>query len=154
MKKVILVLVLFVGLTTHALAQRGTGSRPSQTEEYQKRAGKGSTMTSEERIAHKVEQLTKELSLTEKQQVALKSVLEKEAAKSKEQMAKNREAIGESREQMRKEMAEERQKRKEETDKQVKKILTAEQQKVYDNIQAKRQSEMRGQAQGKRPNRR
>ncbi len=150
MKKVILVLVLFVGLTTHALAQRGTGSRPSQTEEYQKRAGKGSAMSSEERIAHKVEQLTKELNLTEKQQVALKSVLEKEAAKSKEQMAKNREAIAESREQM----AAERQKRKEETDKQVKKILTAEQQKAYDDIQAKRQSEMRGQAQGKRPNRR
>ncbi|MFV0365547.1 MAG: Spy/CpxP family protein refolding chaperone [Mangrovibacterium sp.] len=149
MKKVFLVIAIMAGCSTMAMAQRGTGTRPSQSAEYQHRGPRGGRMSPEEQVAHETERLTKRLELTEEQQVKVKAVLEAQAAEMKAQMEAQREKMGDDPEAMREQMEENRdamrekmEERMKKKEAQIKALLTDEQKVAYDEMRSEMKERM------------
>ncbi|MFV0553689.1 MAG: Spy/CpxP family protein refolding chaperone [Mangrovibacterium sp.] len=159
MKKVFLALAIIVGFSSMAMAQRGTGTRPSQSSEYQRRAPGGERMSPEERVAKEVERMTKQLNLTTDQQAKVKTVLEADAKEMQTQMQAMREKMGDDPEAMREQMESNRdamrqqmEARRKAQETKIKAILTDEQKVAYDKMQSERQQRMRdGGGRGERP---
>lgn len=132
MKKLLLAMALFVVFSTTTLAQRNSGIRPSQSENYQR---KGSArMSPEERIEKQTKRLTEELSLSAEQETKIKAILQKGSDEQQVQFEKMKSQSQENHEIMRKKM--DLQRTEQET--KIKKLLTDEQKAKYEKMQAER----------------
>lgn len=107
MKKLILAVMLFVGITTFA---------------QQRKAGK-ERLTSEEKVDLQVKRMTKELSLDEKQAKEVRAIVTKEVAKRETKRAEVKEQKDKKREEIKAEM----QKEQAAFSADIKKVLTPEQ---------------------------
>lgn len=140
MKKlgIMLVVLLFVSGVTFA-QERGGGERPSKSMD---RGGQGrgdrQMMTPEQRIARQTKQLVDELKLNKDQEAKVLAINKKYMEKQSFDFSKMRDASDEERAKMREEM----QKVNAERSKEIKAVLTADQVKLYDEMQKKRE-EMR-----------
>ena len=147
MKKlgVLVMVLLFVSGITYA--QRGSGERPSKTVEQGKPgAGKGNRpqMNLEDMIKRQTQRLVDELKLTKEQEAKVLTINKKYMDKQTFDFSKMRDATDEERTKMRESM----QKVQAEKDKEIKAILTADQVKLFDEMQKKRE-EMRKNFQGR-----
>lgn len=134
------------------MAQRGTGTRPSQSKEYQHRAPGGpggKRMSPEERITKQMERFSKKLELTEEQQTKVKAVLEAQAAEMQTQMESMREQMGDDPEAMHEQMEanrdamhEQMEARMEKNDAQIKALLTEDQKVLYDEMKGEMKERM------------
>ncbi|MFV0290520.1 MAG: hypothetical protein ACK5IJ_06420 [Mangrovibacterium sp.] len=152
MKKVILVFAIVAGFSTISMAQRGSGTRPSQSSEYQQR---GPRMSSEERTAKQVERMTTELELTADQQTKVKEILNAQSVEMQNQMKAMREKFGDDPEAMREQMEANREtmhaqmdEQRKKNDAKIKAVLTDAQKVKYDEMQKEMKSRMPG---GERP---
>ncbi len=152
MKKLLLILALFVGVVTVAEAQRGSGERPSQSKDRPEGRGR---MNPEEMVDRQVTTLTKELTLSEKQSKELRVLLTKNMEARKAEMEKRRAEMEAAREKgdvdrdkMRAAMQAERSKQ----DKEIKALLNDEQKAKYDQLQKEREERWKNrQGGGPRP---
>lgn len=142
MKKlgIILVVLLFVSGVTFA-QERGGGDRPSKTMDRggQGRGGDRQMMTPEQRLARQTKQLVDELKLNKDQEAKVLAINKKYMEKQNFDFSKMRDASDEERTKMREEM----QKVNAERGKEIKAVLTADQVKLYDEMQKKREEARR-----------
>ncbi len=142
-KSLLLVMVLLVAFSATTLAQRNSGIRPSQSENYQKKGP--ARLSPEERVERQTKRLTEELGLSVEQTTKIKTILQKESedqqaqfekmkSKSQEEKEAMREKMMANREAMRKQMDLKRA----EQDTKIKKVLTSEQKVKYEKMQAER----------------
>ncbi|WP_372776358.1 hypothetical protein [Mangrovibacterium sp.] len=135
MKKLVLILALFVGIITVAEAQRNTSSRPSQTNTEGRQR-----MDPNERIDQQVAQMQKKLALTEEQTTKVKALLKANMEKNREAFQNARESGQEvDREKMRAQMKAQTEKQ----DNEIKALLTADQKVKYDAMLKERQEKMK-----------
>lgn len=140
MKKVLLIVVLFLGVFSFAQAQRGTGQRPSQT------AGARAQMSPAERIENQVKQMKERLVLTDDQTVKVKDILTKYSENQRAAFKKAKESGQEvDREKMREEMKATMEKQNGE----IKALLTAEQKAKYEAMMKEREERMKNGQKGK-----
>lgn len=147
MKKlgILLIVILFAAGTTIA-QERGGGERPSKTEQGRPGVPRGDRpqMTPEQRLQRQTQQLVEQLKLTKDQEAKVLAINKKYMEKQTGDWSKMRDASDEERTKMREEM----QKVQKEKEKEIKVILTADQIKLYDEMQKKRE-EMRRSGQGR-----
>lgn len=142
MKKISLLLFLFLILSAVTMAQeRGGGQRPSRNQE-QGRSGGGARgdrpqLSPEEMVKRQTQRLVEQLKLTKEQETKVAAINKKYMEKQSFDWSKMRDASDDERAKMR----EERMKIQAEKDKEIKTILNAEQVKLYDE-QIKRRQEM------------
>lgn len=136
MKKLLLILALFIGVITVAEAQRGSGERPSQSQSGQR----PQRMDPAERIEKQTAQMKEKLALTDEQTTKVKALLTTNMEKRRAEMEKARES-GEQmdREKMRTQMQAEMKKQ----DADIKALLTKEQQVKYDEMVKEREERMK-----------
>jgi Spy/CpxP family protein refolding chaperone len=143
MKKLLVIAVLFLGLISVAEAQRGSGERPSKTENGQ-RPGR---MNPEERINKQTAELKEKLALSEEQTAKVKAVLTKSMEEQRAEFEKRREEMEKAREegqQMdREKMHAEMLARMEKQDKQIEALLTPEQKTKYQEMVKERKERMK-----------
>ena len=89
-----MIAVLFLGLITVAEAQRGSGERPSKTENGQR----PQRMNPEERIANQTNRLKEQLSLSDEQTAKVKALLTENMEKQQAEFEKRREEMQKARE--------------------------------------------------------
>lgn len=151
MKKLFLIAVLFLGLITVAEAQRGSGERPSKTENGQR----PQRMNPEERVANQTNRLKEQLKLTDEQTTKVKALLTENMEKQRAEFEKRREEMQKAREegqQMdRDKMRAEMQTRMEAQDKQIEALLTPEQKTKYQEIVKERSERMKERRMGPPP---
>ncbi|MDP2336481.1 MAG: hypothetical protein Q8N05_08540 [Bacteroidota bacterium] len=141
MKKlgIFLLVLLFAAGTTFS-QERGGGERPSRT----MRQGDRQQMTPEQRLQRQNQRLVEDLKLTKEQEAKVLTINKKYMEKQTFDWSKMRDASDAERAKMREEM----QKIQLEKDKEIKAVLTADQIKLYDEMQKKRE-EMRRNGQGR-----
>jgi len=139
---VILVVFLFIAGTTFA-QERGGGQRPSRTEQGRP-GGDRPQMNPEEMQKRQTQRLVEELKLTKDQEAKVTAINKKYMEKQSFDWSKMRDASEAERTKMR----EERTKIQAEKDKEIKALLNADQVKLYDEMQKKRE-EMRRNGQGR-----
>lgn len=138
MKKISLLMVLFLILSGITYAQeRGGGERPSKatTPGAPGNRGDRQQMTPEQRVQRQTQQLVEELKLTKEQEQKVAAINKKYMEKQSADWSKMRDASDEERAKMR----EDRNKIQAEKDKEVKAQLTADQVKLYEAMQKKRE---------------
>lgn len=135
-----MVMLLFISGITFA-QERGGGERPSKSTDQGKQGNRGerAQMTPEQRVQRQTQQLVEELKLNKDQELKVTAINKKYMAKQSGDWSKMRDASDEERAKMR----EERNKVQAEKDKEIKTILTAEQIKLYDAAQKKREENRR-----------
>ncbi len=148
MKKlgVLLVVLLLVSGITYAQG-RGSGERPSKSMEQGKPGGNRGDrpqMNPEEMLKRQTQRLVDELKLTKEQEAKVGAINKKYMNKQSGDWSKMRDASDEERTKMRNE----RTKIQDEKNKEIKAVLTAEQVKLFDENQKKRE-EMRKNGQGR-----
>lgn len=145
MKKISLLMVLFLILSGVTFAQeRGGGERPSRSAQQGPR-GDRSQMTPEQRAQRMNQQLVEELKLTKEQEQKVAAINKKYAEKqSSVDWSKMRDASDAERVKMRESMM----KVQGEKDKEIKAVLNADQVKLYDEMLKKR-AESRRNGQGR-----
>ena len=132
---------MFLILSGITFAQeRGGGQRPSRTQEQGRPGTRGDRpqMNPEEMLKRQTQRLVEELKLTKEQELKVTAINKKYMEKQSADWSKMRDASDEERAKLR----EARIKIQAEKDKEIKAILTAEQIKLYDEAQKKRE-EMR-----------
>ncbi len=143
MKKISLLVVMFLLLAGITFAQeRGGGERPSRTQQPGRPGGMGDRqqMTPEQRLQRQTQQLVEQLKLTKDQEAKVTAINKKYMEKqSSVDWSKMRDASDEERTKMRAEMG----KVQAEKDKEIKAILKADQIKLYDEMQKKREESRR-----------
>lgn len=142
MKRISLLLVMFLILSGITFAQeRGGGERPSKTTQQPRPGARGDRpqMTPEQRLQRQSQQLTEALKLNKDQEQKLTAINKKYMEKQSFDWSKMRDASEDQRAKMR----EERNKIQAEKDKEIKVILTADQIKLYDEMQKKRDESRR-----------
>lgn len=148
MKKLLVIVVLFLGFITVAEAQRGTGERPSKTENGQRPP----RMNPEERIANQTNRLKEQLSLTDEQTTKVKALLTENMEKQRAEFEKRREEMQKAREEGRQmdreKMRAEMQTRMDSQDKQIEALLTPEQKKKYQDVIKERNERLNERRQG------
>jgi len=147
MKRISLLMVMFLILTGITFAQeRGGGERPSKTMQQGGQGTRGDRprMTPEEMLKRQTQRMVEELKLTKEQEQKVTVINKKYMEKQSFDWSKMRDASDDERAKMR----EERNKVQAEKDKEIKVILTAEQVKLYDAAQ-KRREENRRNGQGR-----
>lgn len=137
MRKLVLILALFVAVVTVAEAQRNTGQRPSQSQSGQPR---GERMSPEERLERQVNNMKEKLGLSEEQTTKVTALLKANQEKQRAAFEKARES-GEQpdREKMRAQMQENMKKQ----DADIKALLTDEQKTKYDAMIKEREERMK-----------
>ena len=148
MKKlgVLFVVLLLVSGITYA-QERGSGERPSKTMDQGKPGGNRGDrpqMNPEEMLKRQTQRLVDELKLTKEQEAKVGAINKKYMNKQTGDWSKMRDASDEERTKMRNE----RMKIQDEKNKEIKAVLTAEQVKLFDENQKKRE-EMRKNGQGR-----
>ncbi len=145
MKKlgVMLVVLLFVSGITYA-QERGGGDRPSKTAPQGVR-GDRPRMNPDEMLKRQTQRLVEELKLNKDQEAKVQAINKKYMEKQPFDFAKMRDASDAERTKMREQMM----KVQAEKNKEIRAILTAEQAKIFDENQKKRE-EMRKNGQGRR----
>lgn len=137
MKKLVLILALFVAVVTVAEAQRNTGSRPSQSQSGEQR---GQRMSPEERLEKQVTNMKEKLGLSEEQTTKVTALLKANQEKQRAAFEKARESGAQpDREKMRTQMQESM--KKQDTD--IKALLTGEQKTKYDAMVKEREERMK-----------
>lgn len=147
MKRLGVLLVVFLFATGVTFAQeRGGGQRPSKTEQGRPAGNRGDRpqMNPEEMIKRQTQRLVDELKLTKEQETKVTAINKKYMEKQSADWAKMRDASDADRAKMRETMR----KMQQEKDKEIKAVLTAEQVKLYEENQKKRE-EMRKNGQGR-----
>jgi Spy/CpxP family protein refolding chaperone len=147
MKKISVLIVMFLILSGITFAQeRGGGQRPSRTQEQGRPGARGDRpqMTQEEMVKRQTQRLVEELKLTKEQEAKVNAINKKYMEKQPVDWSKMRDASDDERAKMR----EERNKVQAEKNKEIKVVLTADQIKLYDEAQKKRE-EMRRNGQGR-----
>ncbi len=147
MKKlsVLLVIILFVTGMTFA-QERGGGARPSKTEQGRPgNRGDRPQMNPEEMLKRQTQRLVESLKLTKDQEAKVTAINKKYMEKQSFDWSKMREASDEERKTMRESMR----KIQGEKDKEVKALLTAEQIKLWDEMQKKNNEMRRNGGQGR-----
>ena len=143
MKKLLLILALFIGVITVAEAQRGSDERPSQSESGQR----PKRMDPAERIEKQTAQMKEKLALTDEQTAKVKALLTSNMEKQRAEFEKRRaemEKARESGEQMdREKMRAEMEARMAKQDAEIKALLTKDQQVKYDEMIKERQERMK-----------
>lgn len=142
---ILLVVVLFASGITYA--QRGSGERPSKAMEQGKPGedrGDRPQMNPEEMVKRQTQRLVEELKLNKDQETKVTAINKKYMDKQSVDWSKMRDASDEERAKMR----EERMKIQAEKNKEIKAILTPEQEKLFDENLKKRE-EMRKNGQGR-----
>lgn len=141
----ILVVFLFVAGTTFA-QERGGGQRPSRTEQGRPggQGGNRPQMNPEEMLKRQTQRLVEDLKLSKDQEAKVTAINKKYMEKQSVDWSKMRDASDDERAKMR----EERTKIQAEKDKEIKALLNADQVKLYDDMQKKRE-EMRRNGQGR-----
>lgn len=128
MKKLVLIVALFVGVITVAEAQRNTSERPSQSQSGQQQQ-RGQRMSPEERLEKQVTEMKTKLALTDDQTTKVKAIMKANQDKQRAAFEKARENGAQpDREKMRTEMQANMKKQ----DADIKAVLTAEQKTKYD----------------------
>lgn len=147
MKKtgVLLVVFLFAAGITFA-QERGGGQRPSKTEQSRPAGNRGDRpqMNPEEVVKRQTQRLVEELKLNKEQEAKVAAINKKYMEKQSGDWAKMRDASDADRAKMRDNMR----KVQGEKDKEIKAVLTAEQIKLFEENQKKRE-EMRKSGQGR-----
>jgi len=155
MKKLALIMVLFLGVMTIASAQRGNEQRPSKGQYGQREQH----MSPEQRVDQQVAKLDEQLKLSAEQKTKVKALLTANMEKQRAQMEKQREKMEQQREAMkntenkeaqmqREKMRSEMQARMAKQDQEIKALLTDSQKAKYDEMVKKRQERMK---ESKRP---
>lgn len=147
MKRISLVIVMFLILSGITFAQeRGSGERPSKTMQQGGPGARGDRqqMNPEEMLKRQTQRLVEELKLTKEQEQKVTAINKKYMDKQSGDWSKIRDASDVERAKMR----EERNKIQAEKDKEIKVVLTADQIKLYDEMQKKREGNRRN-GQGK-----
>ncbi len=147
MKKVGIMLLVLLFVTGISIAQeRGAGQRPSKSADAANQGPRGdrAQMNPEEMLKRQTQRLVEELKLNKDQETKVTAINKKYMAKQAGDWSKMRDASDEERKKMRESM----QAVQLEKDKEVKAVLTAEQVKLYDESQKKRE-EMRKNGQGR-----
>ena len=147
MKRLSVLLVMFLIVSGITFAQeRGGGGRPSKTTPQGGPGARGDRpqMTPEQRLQRQTQQLVEQLKLTKEQEVKVTAINKKFMEKQPFDWSKMRDASDEERTKMREAMT----KVQAEKDKEIKTVLTADQIKLYDEMQKKR-AEMRRNGQGR-----
>jgi len=142
MKRISLLLVMFLFVSGITIAQeRGGGQRPSRTQEQGRPGGMGDRqqMTPEQRLQRETQRLVEQLKLTKEQEAKVTAINKKYQEKQSFDWSKMRDASDDEREKMRAE----RTKIQGEKDKEIKTILKADQVKLYDDMLKKREEMMR-----------
>ena len=140
-------MVLFLVLSGITFAQeRGGGERPSKTAPQGGQGNRGAwtQMTPEQIVQRQTKQLVEELKLNKDQEQKVTAINKKYMDKQSFDWSKMRDASDDERAKMR----EERMKVQAEKDKEIKTVLTADQIKLYDEMQKKR-AESRRNGQGR-----
>ena len=140
MKKLLLILALFVGVITIAEAQRGTDQRPSQGESAQHRQ----RMDPKERIEKQTARLKEQLTLTDEQTAKVKEIMTKNMEAQHAAFEKARENNEQpDREKMRAQMQASMDKQNNE----IKAVLTAGQKTKYEQLIKEREERMKNRQQ-------
>ena len=137
MKRLSVVLVVFLFISGITFAQeRGGGQRPSRTQEQGRPGARGDRpqFNPEEMLKRQTQRLVEELKLTKDQEAKVTAINKKYMEKQPFDWAKMRDASDDERTKMREEMT----KIQAEKDKEIKALLTADQIKLYDEMQKKR----------------
>jgi Spy/CpxP family protein refolding chaperone len=144
MKKLGLMLVVLLLISGITYAQeRGGGDRPSKTAPQGAR-GDRPRMNPEEMLKRQTQRLVEELKLNKDQETKVQAINKKYMEKQPFDFAKMRDASDDERAKMREQMM----KVQVEKNKEIRAILTAEQAKIFDENQKKRE-EMRKNGQGR-----
>jgi len=140
----ILVLVILFTAGYSFSQERGGGERPSKTSAGQgRRGGNRPQMNPEEFVKRQTQRLVEELKLNKDQEAKVTAINKKYMTKQSADFSKMRDASDEERKSMRENMR----KMQAEKDKEIKAILTADQLKLYAEMEKKRE-EMRKKGQG------
>jgi len=154
MKRLGVLLVMFLIVSGITFAQeRGDGGRPSTSTQQGGPGARGNRMqmTPEQRLERQTKQLVEQLKLTKDQEAKVMAINKKYMEKQPMDFAKMRDASDDERAKMRETMM----KVQADKDKEIKALLTADQIKLFDEMQKKRaemmkngMGRMRGQGQG------
>lgn len=137
MKRISLLVVMFLILSGITFAQeRGGGDRPSKSAQQGAPGNRGDRqqMTPEQRVQRQTQQLVEQLKLNKDQEQKVTAINKKYMDNQSFDWSKMRDASDAERAKMR----EERMKVQGEKDKEIKAVLTADQVKLYDEMQKKR----------------
>ena len=137
MKSISLLMVLFLILSGISFAQeRGGGDRPSSTTQGRPgNNGDRQQMTPEQRLQRQTQQLVEQLKLNKDQEAKVSAINKKYMENQSVDWSKMRDASDDERAKMRETMT----KVQAERSKEIKAVLNAEQVKLYDEIQKKRE---------------
>lgn len=139
MKKILLIVALFIGVIGMAEAQRNTGSRPSQSQSGQQRQG-GERMSPEERVERHTANLKEKLGLSDEQTTKVKAILKANAEKQRAAFEKARESGQQpDRDKMRAQMQESMKKQ----DAEISALLNADQKAKYEKMIKEREERMK-----------
>lgn len=142
MKRISLLLVMFLFVSGITIAQeRGGGERPSRTQQQGRPGGMGDRqqMSPEQRLQRETQRLVEQLKLTKEQEAKVTAINKKYQEKQSFDWSKMRDASDDERAKMRAE----RMKIQGEKDKEIKAILKADQVKLYEDMLKKREEMMR-----------
>lgn len=133
MKRISLLLVMFLFVSGITIAQeRGGGERPSRTQQQGRPGGMGDRqqMSPEQRLQRETQRLVEQLKLTKEQEAKVTAINKKYQEKQSFDWSKMRDASDDERAKMRAE----RMKIQGEKDKEIKAILKADQVKLYEDM--------------------
>lgn len=133
---------MFLILSGITFAQeRGGGERPSKTTQQGRSGTRGDRpqMTPEQRLQRQTQQLVEQLKLTKDQEAKVTAINKKYAEKQPFDFSKMRDASDDERAKMREAMT----KVQAEKNKEIKALLTADQVKLFDEMQKKREENRR-----------
>lgn len=138
MRKLFLIVVMFLSVVTLAQAQRGGGQRPSQAP-----GGQRPQMNPEQMMQRQLDRLNEAVTLTDAQKVKVKEILTKGGEKQREMFEKMRASGTEPTEADREKMRTQRDEFRKKQDAEIKAVLTGDQLPKYEAYLKEREARMK-----------